>query len=283
LAKFLSLFYKDVRIFDINQHNQPNNIYNNIFNSNNVDYDRDTTVVIYGETIHGNLLNAKYVVRWILAPISRDLHLEAIKSWNPNDLVYYFNSENRFYENNTMKEGVYKLLSSIHFNPNIVNLNLKRSGCCHILRKLEFHKSAIQYIHPYDSFEIKENKQEHLIEVFNKHEYFISYDPLSFVTVMAAACGCVSIVYKLEGKSKEEWLQTTTVFEYLKTKKIKELYGVAYGEEEIEYARSTMHLVREQWDDIQEFCITHTVIPFLRDMGNIESLKNTVYNNYIIS
>jgi hypothetical protein len=231
LARLLSFFYKDVRIFDILE--KPNHIYNNMFSSNYINYDRDTTVVIYGETIHGNLLNAKHVVRWILAPISRELHLEAIKSWNPNDLLYYFNSENRFYENNGQeKEGIYKLLSSIHFNPKIVNLNLQnRHGYCHILRKLDFHKSKIQYIHPDDSFEIKENKQEHLIEVFNKHEYFISYDPLSFVTIMAAACGCVSIVYKLEGKTKEEWLQTTTMFEYLKTKNLNQLYGDAYGEE----------------------------------------------------
>jgi len=286
LAKILNLFCEDVRIFSTNQ--DQNHIYNNTFNYEtgyNSDYDRETTVVIYGERVTGNPVNAKHVIRWILAPIGVNISFDIIQSWQPTDLVYYFNSEYKFYEEGNVHKcgSIYKLLSSIHFNPNLINLNSQRHGFCHTFKKCHIHPS-INYIHPDDSYQILDFgvEQDTLIEIFNNHKFFISYDPLTFLSVMAAACGCISIVYKVEGKSKEEWLQSTTLVEYFKTQEVKELYGVAYGVEEIEYAVNTMHLVRKQWNDIEEYCIRHTAIPFIKDMENIESLENTVYNNFMI-
>ena len=296
VAKMLNLFCNDVRILDLKQIS--NHVYNNTFvydnYENNFDamttyeynYDKETTVVIYGEQVTGNPMNSKHVVRWILAPIGVNISFDIIKTWNPNDLVYYFNSEYKFFETSNVNKykTVYKLLSSIHVNPNLINLNFPRSGFCHAFRKCHIHKS-INYIHPDDSYQIMDFgvEQDTLIEIFNTYKFFISYDPLTFLNVMAASCGCISIVYKVEGKSKEEWLQSTTLVDYFKATREKELYGVAYGVEEIEYAINTMHLVKEQWNNIHDYCIAHTVVPFINDMENIDGfgLENTVYNNYM--
>ena len=77
------------------------------------------------------------------------------------------------------------------------------------------------------------------LEIFNRCEYFVSYDPCTFLSIIAAFCGCISIVYPVEGLSKEEWLSTIAVKKYMQEKQINVLYGVAYGLEEIEWAKST--------------------------------------------
>ena len=63
-------------------------------------------------------------------------------------------------------------------------------------------------------------------------------------------------------------------------KKIERLYGIAYGIDEIEWARDTIHLAEEQWVQIKDLLKEKTIIPFIEDLKNIETLKNTVENNY---
>ena len=57
----------------------------------------DNTIVIYPEVIEGNPLNAPHVIRWILAEVGINVNNNIINSWGKNDLVYYFNCENKFY------------------------------------------------------------------------------------------------------------------------------------------------------------------------------------------
>lgn len=244
----------------------------------------DNCVVIYGETIEGNPLNAKNVVRWILGPVGVSSRYDIPNTWGKNDLVYYFNSEEKF-ETNQEKIGVtFKLLNSIYINPNIKNYNQRKSGTtCFTLRKCGIHKQPLNFIHFQGSYEIKHgHTQEQCVEIFNQCEYFISYDPLTFLSIMAALCGCISVVYPLQGLTKQQWIQTTVAGEYVKSKGIYNLYGIAYGSEqsELNYAFNTMHLVKEQWDDILKFCKETTIIPFINDIQNFEGLQNTVQNNY---
>ena len=66
-------------------------------------------------------------------------------------------------------------------------------------------------------------------------------------------------------------------------KNIDKLYGIAYGLEELYWAKNTLHLVEEQWIDIKEFCKEKTIKTFLEDLKNIDILKNTVENNYFVN
>ena len=79
----------------ISPKNIKNDIYNNFSLTKHLD-DVNNTIVIYGQGIKGNPLNAKYIIRWILAPLGLCCSTDIYKTWNPNDLVYYFNSEDKF-------------------------------------------------------------------------------------------------------------------------------------------------------------------------------------------
>jgi len=258
----------------------PNSIFMQYYDN---DFNLDETLVIYGETIQGNPLNAKYVARWILAPIGICSSIETHKTWSKTDLVYYFNAEKKFEINQELIGTIYKTLTSIYINPLIKNhKNPSRKGYCHTFRKSYYHKN-IRYAHPPNaSLEItRDHKQLDYINIFNKKEFFICYDPLTFLSTIAAMCGCISVVIKVEGISNQsEWLQTTAMAQYAKENKIDKLYGIAYGLDEINWARNTIHLVEEQWIKIKEFCKEKTIKPFLEDLKNIESLENTVENNY---
>ncbi len=66
IAKYMSDLGIDVRIEDISR--QQNHIYNNFITENIIETNIENIIVIYGETVTGNPLNARYVVRWILGP-----------------------------------------------------------------------------------------------------------------------------------------------------------------------------------------------------------------------
>jgi dTDP-glucose 4,6-dehydratase len=257
-----------------------NNVCNDYYN-NEFPID-DNCIVIYGETIEGNPLNAKNVVRWILGPVGVSSNINIPHTWGKDDLVYYFNSEEKFNINPERIGNIYKFLSSIYINPNIENYNPHKRGTCFTVRKCGMHKD-IKGIHFHDSFEItRHHSQSQCIEFFNQYEYFISYDPLTFLSIMAAMCGCVSIVYPVDGLTKQQWIQTTAAAEYCKSKGLDNLYGIAYGNStsEYNYAFSTIHLVKQQWDDIIKFIAEKTIVPFIKDMQNFENMKNTVEANY---
>ena len=278
LCKILDNMGINVRI--IAPEKIPNCIFMKYYDN---DFNLDETLVIYGETINGNPFNAKYVVRWILAPIGKCSSIETHKTWGKNELVYYFNEEKKFEINSELVGTVYKTLTCLYINPLIKNYkDPSRKGYCHTFRKSYFHKH-IKYAHPPNaSLEITNNHtQQDYIHIFNKKEIFICYDPLTFLSIIAAMCGCVSVVIKVEDiPTQLEWLQTTAVAQYVKENKIDKLYGVAYGLDEINWARLTLHLVEEQWIKITEFFKEKTVKPFLEDLKNIEGLENTVENNY---
>ena len=254
-----------------------NNYYNNEFPID------ENVVVIYGETIKGNPLNAKNVIRWILAPFGVFFNYDTTNTWGKNDLVYYFNSDPKFYYNQEKIGSIYKLLSCLYINPYAKKTNFEeRNGICYTIRKAHhMHKNGFQRVHPSNSFEItREHTQMQCIEFFNKYKWFMCYDSLTFYVVIAALCGCIPVVYKVNSLNKQEWIQTTAASEYCKSKGLTNLYGIAYGREDMEYAKDTIHLVKDQWDDIVKFNKEKTISPFINDLENFANQKNTVENNY---
>ena len=263
----------------------PNKIQNAIFSNylENDVIDINNTIVVYAENITNNPINAKYIIRWILAPLGINSPTDRYKTWNKTDLVYYFNSEQKFEEKITKMNTVYKLLNIFYINPNIKNTAATRDGWCYTKRKSNYHKKLV-YVHPPNSFEITpQHTQLDYIHIFNTYKYFISYDPCTFLSVIAALCGCISIVKKIDGVSKQEWLNITPYGDILKEMNITSLYGIAYGKEELDYASQTINLAGEQWDNIKKMKNKH-ILSFIADMEDIENLENklnTVENNYI--
>jgi hypothetical protein len=258
------------KIFDQNGLNLPNSIFEKYVTEVDIN---ENTVVVYPEITFGNPLNAKYVVRWILCELGIHCPHDIYKTWDQNDFVYHYATYN---PEKDIKN--YNILAPLYLNPALKNHGKSRNGYCHIIRKgHKFHK-PLKYIHPQDSLLLDDNlSQEILIDILNIKEYLVCYDPYSFISVMAAFCGCIPIVIPLAETSKKEWFKSLSLSAILEQYGEHELKGIAYGIEEIEYARQTLHEVRYQ----QEIHIKYgekSVHRFINDMISIVDDDSKVSN-----
>ncbi len=246
----------------------------------------DNAIVIYPEIITGNPLNCKKVIRWILLGLGKEMPSDHYKTWGKNDLVYYFNSELRFEKNPEKIGSEYKLLNCLSINQYSKQTNFgERYGVCFSMRKSRdvknMHNGEMHIVHPPDSFELtREHSQMDHIHIFNKYKWFMCYDPLTFYIVIAALCGCIPVLYKIHGMNKQQWIQTTAAGEYVKSKGLDNLYGIAYGKEDMQYAADTIHLVKQQWEDILKFNIESNITPFVNDIQNFDDMPNKVLTLY---
>jgi GDP-L-fucose synthase len=281
LGKVLEDLGQNVKIYTCDGYHPDNGIYSNFYNDDfPID---DNTVVIYCEGTVGNPLNAKYVVRWMLSELGKNVPSCWAESWGKDELVYYFLSELKFYLEPEKIGTVFKQLTNIYINPIFKRYNFEeRSGVCYTIRKSHWHKNPIKfYEFEEPAFHIPHNFQHtEVVEYFNTYKMFISYDPNTFLTIMAALCGCISVVYPQDNLTKKEWLKTTAASDYFESKDSTDLYGVAYGMEDLQFAIDTINLVEEQWEDIEQFKIKNTVIPFINDINNFENMQNTLQNNF---
>ena len=281
LAKILEEYGQTVRIYLSGNIKIENSIFSKFYDANEFPIN-DNTVVIYCEGTIGNPLNAKYVVRWMLSKLGQNMPYERVNTWSKNELVYYFNSEEKIANNPDKIGNIYKLLNVLYIHPYATNYNLNpRSGTCYTIRKaINTHGKKCQLIHPPNSFEITRNhKQLECIKIFNNHKYFISYDSITFLSIIAALCGCISIVKKVDGLSKKDWLNTYSAREYFKATN-EPLYGVAYGADDLNHAINTMHLVKDQWDRIRQFSKEKYIAGFIDDINNWDNMVNTIQTNF---
>lgn len=272
LAQLLEDAGRDVKICNIHDNNAQTNLFNKFIDKNDIT-DLDNTIVIYCEGVEGNPLNAKYVIRWMLSKLGQNVPHKYYYTWDPQELVYFFNSEISIIDNNISV----KYLTLLYTNPQIQNFNYERKGICFTIRKLLHIHKKVKKIHPPNAFEITRNhNQEDYITIFNKYKLFIAYDSLSFLSIIAAMCGCISVVYPIEGLSKREYFKMTSLHEYMVEKNINEIYGIAYGIEqsELDYSRSTLHLVKEQLNDIQNWMINRYIKNILSDIDKWNENKN---------
>lgn len=281
LANCLEELGQIVRIYPQSGQKSDNPVFSKFYN-NDFPID-DNTVVVYCEGTHGNPLNAKYVVRWMLSKLGQNVCYDMVNTWGKTELVYYFNSEDKIANNPDKINSLYKFLNVLYLHPCIVNNNLQsRNGTCFTIRKsMSIHKTLKQAVHPSNSFEITRNHtQLECIEIFNNHKYFVSYDSLTFLSVISALCGCISIVITVDGLSKQDWLNTTAATEYLKETGEQILYGIAYGRDDIQNAKNTLHMAKEQWNRIVQFGKEKYVNKFINDINNWDNNINTIQTNF---
>jgi hypothetical protein len=281
LARVLNNLGLNVRIYPSSGIKSKNPFYMKFYD-NDFSID-DNTVVIYCEGTQGNPLNAKNVVRWMLSKLGQNIPYEWVNTWGKNELVYYFNSEEKISKNSDKIGNIYKLLNILYINPLVKNFNYsRRKGTCFTIRKSQqTHGKIKQFVHPKGSFEItRKHTQYECIQLFNVYKYFIAYDSLTFLSVMAALCGCISIVIKVDGLSKKDWLNTTAAAEYLKNSGENMLYGIAYGADDLQNAMNTIHLAKQQWNRIYEYSKNKYVCKFIEDINNWDNNLNTIENNF---
>ena len=283
LAKLLDESGQNVRIYPCSGKKTPNSIFSKFYDKDfPID---DNCVVIYCEGTPGNPLEAKNVVRWMLSKLGQNVPYNTVHSWGKNELVYYICSEAKIASNPDRIGSLYKFLHVFYIHPYAKNYNLNlRSGTCFTYRKaVETHGKVPMKIHPPNSKEItKKHTQLECIKIFNNHKYFISYDSITFLSVIAALCGCISIVKKVDGLSKSDWINTigTSAVEYLKDSKDPGLYGIAYGKDDLEFAIKTLHMAKEQWKKILDHSKDRYIKNFIKDINNWDDNINTLQNNF---
>ena len=283
LAYVLSNLNLNVQIYNVYDSNRHNSVFNNFVSDiNNINF--DNTIVIYCEGIVGNPLNAKYVIRWMLSKLGQNVPYTHYYTWGKNELVYFFNNEIDMINNKID----FKILSLFYIDSEIKNNNYEKKGLCYTIRKKYlFNNGDITSVNNtfincnnitnLPIFEItRGHNQSDYIDIFNRHEYFISYDPLTFLNIIAILCGCISIVYPIEGISKSEYFKMTPFYQYMVEKNTFEIYGLAYGisDEEITYSKNTIHLAKEQMTDIQNWLIEKYVKSFIVDLDNWDNNNN---------
>jgi len=191
----------------------------------------DNVITIYPEVISGNPFNAKNVVRYVL--YYPGWHA-GDKQYSNNELIITYNNE---YVKDTKYDNAF-VLTVLNPKLNIMrNHNKNRNKIGLLVRKckdFDYKMNLLnQYKHllklPVISIDDEINKctdLRNLSKIYNTISLFISFDPHTYHSTMAALCGCTSVVIPSKEISNEEFYNV-------------QKYGVAYGFENIDFAKLT--------------------------------------------
>jgi len=263
------------KLFIINNFKYKNIFCNDFATIEDID---DNTFVIYPEIVSGNPLNAKNFMRWILLDSVGIMPLNHYENWNKNDLIY-------FWETKETNNIYFKQLSCPWLNNIFYNKGLKfeeRQKNCYLVKKGSIIHKNINNLHKNDCIcldNILLLKEK--CDIFNTCKYFYCYDPNTMYVVYAALCGCIPIIYPLEGVSKIDYMKNRL---YNCNNELIDI-GFAYGnsENEINDAIEKNKNIRKYVNKIFDF-YKNGVFNFCDEIYNnvfnkIE-LDNTIQNYY---
>jgi hypothetical protein len=197
-------------------------------------------IVIYPEIESGNPLGCNNVVRYLL----NNYHLPSEESnimstWGENDYWLYLHEH--FYDGIKDRNFLHIIESKLDIYK---DYGLSRNiEACFTYRKRSNEIQSLTPIHPPNSLEILYNIQDQeLINIFNSCKRFYSYDYETYLSQLAALCGCESIIVPYKDIKKNELINKQPALKY----------GVAYGLEDLDYANSTKHLLRDYLQGLED-------------------------------
>ena len=192
------------------------------------DINWDEWIIVYPETVVGNPLGAKHIVRWLLH--NPGYHLGDFL-YGPGELYFKFSSGiSDFHFPGSLTSSMN--LKVIHYPLefyNTKNVSSQRSGTAYCIRKGK--NKPIEH-HLKDSYLIDDKSHKEVSEIFKKVKTFISYDTLTAYSVFAVLCGCQSVVIPDPGVTIDEWYPDPA-----------DRHGISYGFSNMEEAAATKHLV----------------------------------------
>jgi hypothetical protein len=200
--------------------------------------DLNNSKIIYYELVDGNPLAAKKIIRWILYFPFR---LHGIVKYGENEKFYTFLLE---YVHKTKWEHRSKLFNVV-FPIRDEYLKYKdlddwksRTSTCFMLRKAKKDKKWNNHDNhfkvPSDSILIDGLSHDQTSLIFSKSKYFYCYDLYTAYAEYAAVCGCIPILIPPKNLTISEW-----------KKDRRERLGVAFGEQNIQWAYNTRSLMLE--------------------------------------
>lgn len=213
-----------------------------------IDFQKD--IVIYPEIESFNPLGCNNVVRYIL----NTYHLPSegsnvMATWEEKDYWLYFH--NLFYDSIREPNFLHIIDTKLDL---FKDYGLKRTiNACFTYRKKNHERNLLNIVHPSDAIEIPYNIADgELVKIFNTCKRFYSYDTETYLNVLAAQCGCESIIVPYKNLTKEDIINSQPSFKY----------GLAYGLDNLEYANSTRTLLRKYLQDLETNQIKDTKIAF---------------------
>jgi len=211
--------------------------------------DPKNDIIVYPEIEFGNPFEGRNVVRYILNTHHLSEEGATAPTWGENDYWLYFHS--LFYDK--IKDPNFLHIIDTKLDT-YKDYGLDRSiESCFTYRKKSHEKDSLNLIHPPNSLEIGYNTPDHeLIKIFNSCKRFYSYDTETYLNVLAAQCGCESVVVPYKDITKEDIIYAQPSFKY----------GIAYGLDDLEYSNSTRHMLRDYLQDLENQQHIDTKIAF---------------------
>lgn len=200
----------------------------------------ENAIVIYPERIRGNPYGAKNVVRFLLH--KPGFHTRGKICFGKDDLVVGWGKECSGSGYNITDENNIKIIYNMDDVYYQTNFN-ERTKTCYMIRKANkpYYPRKHLDAHPNDAICVDHKSHIEIAKIFNECDRFICYDPYTHYSTFATKCGCTSIVIPDEGVSKEDWKPN-----------VKDTYGIAYGLNDIEYAKETKDKFLEYQKEIEQ-------------------------------
>jgi hypothetical protein len=197
---------------------------------------KDEFIVVYPETIVGNPLDCPRVVRWILNTPGAFGPTTFYQRENESDLIFKLSP---FFD--YKGKGNYKgILYTLYIDFTLFrNKGLRRSGSCYLVRKGKMATS----VHDKHSLLLDNpGDWKWAANLLNKTNILYCYDNATYWSVLAALCGCVCQVIPDGKKTPEEW---HACWPHNK-------FGVAYGSDQLNYARQTLDMVSGHLQNMEQ-------------------------------
>ena len=231
----------------------------------NFAYQQKNTVAIYDQDIIGNWFNCKNVARWVLYNGAQSI----IDHWGENDEIFSYGQQENMLKG--VKKKTKNLISmNMHLDIFKNNKNENRKGFCYLLHK-HTSPNASKFFEEINATNLSHwkkipNHRNYLNEEFNKHEYFICYDQLSFWPQIAALCGCKVIIMNAKDNPHSFYDYKLTPEQYRLENPLKK-YGIAFGFNDLQHAINTQHLVEDHLNRMNEINL-QTVKDFVKFWEN---------------
>ena len=177
-------------------------------------------IVLYPEITIGNPIESEYVIRWCL---NKPTVMGGDGIFGDNDILIAFSEE---FKDSTMIDEVLTV-----YDPNLPSPQLpqERKGAAFCIRKGMKTPQIAQTKNLLELTSYWPIDLQQYADIFHKLERFYSYDTETFLSYLAAYCGCESIVIPKPGLSYEEWKQNKP----FPTDSLS--YGVEYNPEKRKY------------------------------------------------
>ena len=191
-------------------------------------------IVVYPEIAFGNPLRAQNVVRWLL---HNPGHHTGKIYYGPGE-IYYRYADFCIQDFRYPGSETADLILRVQYIP--IDLyreqpdesGRERTGTAYCLRKGR-GRAPIHDLT--DSILIDGKPHAEIASIFKSAKQFISYDPYTHYSYFAALAGCDSVVAPMDDTTKEQWKPN-----------VADRYGLAYGFDDLEFARATRHLALER-------------------------------------